>query len=958
MDTVTSTPANPVKHLLDQGQSPWLDFVRRDFIRDGSLQKLVDADGLGGVTSNPSIFEKAMGHGTDYDDEFKALAAGGEHDASDIYETLAVADIRDVADVLRPVFDRTKGLDGFVSLEVSPYLALQETDTVTEARRLHAWVDRPNLMVKVPGTPECVPAIRLLISEGININVTLLFSIDSYRAVAEAYISGLEERVAAGGDITHLSSVASFFVSRIDVEIDKKIDERIAAGDKDASALKALRGRVAIANAKMAYVYYQELVASDRWKTLAAAGANPQRLLWASTGVKDKAYSDVLYVEELIGRDTVNTIPPATMDAFRDHGHVRASLTEKLDEARQVIAEVERLGLDLAGVTKALVADGVKLFADAADALLLAVAKKRAMLLGSSISSLHYSLPDTLDKAVDARLEVWRSTGSVRKLWARDASLWTGGPEAKWLAWLDIVAERRAHVGELTAFADDVRKAAFEHVLLLGMGGSSLGPEVLGKTFGQRHGWPTLHVLDSTDPQQIKTFEAAVDLPKTLVIVSSKSGGTLEPNILKAYFWARMQEAVGADAAGQHFVAITDPGSHMQAVAESDRFRKIFYGNPEIGGRYSVLSNFGMVPAAAIGVDVRAFLQSTQQMVQACSAGTPPAANLGVVLGAIMGEAQRAGRDKVTIVASPGIADLGAWLEQLIAESTGKLGRGLVPIDGETLGDPEVYGQDRLFAYLHADDAADAAQDRAVAALEKAGHPVVRVTLNGHQELGQQFFLWEFATAVAGSIIGIDAFDQPDVEASKIKTKELTNAAGKTGKLPDETPFATYDGVALFADAKNAAALTGDSLVDVLRKHFARAQAGDYIGILAYVERNGANIEALQKLRLLVRDRTHLATAAEFGPRFLHSTGQAYKGGPNSGVFLQITADDKADLAVPGEGFTFSVVKAAQARGDFEVLAERRRRALRVHLGSDIPASLSALTIAIDTALTKPGSGD
>ena len=953
MDTVPQahSQVNPVKKLLSEGQSPWLDFVRRSFILDGSLQKLVETDGLGGVTSNPSIFEKAMGSGTDYDEEFKELAAGGEHDAQDIYETMAVADIQHVADILRPVYDRTEGLDGYVSLEVSPYLALREQETVAEARRLHAWVDRPNLMVKVPGTPECVPAIRTLIGEGININVTLLFSIDAYKAVAEAYIAGLEDRHAKGEDISHLSSVASFFVSRIDAQIDKKIDARIAAGDADADALRAMRGKVAIANAKLAYVWYQEMVAGDRWRKLAAAGANPQRLLWASTGVKDKAYSDVLYVEELIGRDTVDTIPPATMDAFRDHGHVRASLTENLEAARHVLAEAERLGLDLPGVTKELVKDGVKLFAEAADALLLAVAKKRATLLGSGIASLHYSLPDELDKAVDASLEAWRADGSVRRLWARDASLWTNGPEAKWLAWLDITAERLAHVDELEQFAQDVKDSGFQHVLLLGMGGSSLGPEVFGETFGHRAGWPKLHVLDSTDPQQIKTFENAVDLQKTLVIVSSKSGGTLEPNILKAYFWARMQAAVGADKAGAQFVAVTDPGSHMQKVAEGDGFRKIFYGNPEIGGRYSVLSNFGLVPAAAIGIDVRAFLRSTQRMVHSCTAGTPPGANPGAVLGTIMGCAQKAGHDKVTIVASAGIADLGAWLEQLIAESTGKLGRGLVPVDGETVAAPESYGKDRLFAYLRADNAADAAQDAAMSALEKAGHPVVRVAISGHQEIGQQFFLWEFATAVAGSIIGIDAFDQPDVEASKIKTRELTDAAAKTGTLPEESPFASFDGVKLFADAKNASALKGDSLVAILKAHFARAHAGDYVGILAYVERNPAHIAAVQKLRLLVRDQTHLATAAEFGPRFLHSTGQAYKGGPNSGVFVQITAGDAADLAVPGEGYTFGLVKAAQARGDFGVLAERDRRALRVHLGADVSAGLATLTEAVREAL-------
>ena len=866
-------------------------------------------------------------------------------------KTMAVQDIQHVAAVLHPVFEKTKGLDGYVSLEVSPYLALKQEDTVTEARRLWQWVDRPNLMVKVPGTPECVPAIKTLISEGININVTLLFSNDAYKAVAEAYISGLEERHAKGEDISRISSVASFFVSRIDAAIDKKIDDRLAAGDKDADALKAVRGKVAIANAKQAYAVYLDMVGSARWKTLAAAGANPQRLLWASTGTKDKAYSDVRYVEELIGRDTVNTIPPATMDAFRDHGHVRPSLTEKLDEARHVLAEAERLGLDLPGVTKALVADGVRLFADAADHLLLAVANKRASLMGSNLAKLSFKLPEALDQAVQKSLEQWRADGTVRKLWARDASVWTGDDEAKWLAWLDIVDERLANIGELLKFQADIQQAGFTHVLLLGMGGSSLGPEVLGLTFGHRAHWPELHVLDSTDPQQIKSFENKVDLAKTLVIVSSKSGGTLEPNILKAYFWARMQEAVGEDKAGQHFVAVTDPGSHMQKVAEGDGFRQIFFGNPQIGGRYSVLSNFGLVPAAAIGIDIEQFLLSAARMVRSCSPGTPPSANPGVLLGSILGVAGVHGRDKVSIIASPGIADLGAWLEQLIAESTGKIGKGLVPIDNEPLAAAKLCGEDRVFAYLCLADAPDPAQEAAVAALEKAGQPVVRVSLNGHQEIGQQFFLWEFATAVAGSIIGINAFNQPDVEASKIKTRELTDAYNKSGSLPPESPFATFDGVKLFADERNAAALKGDSLEGVLRALFAQVHAGDYVGLLAYVERTEARIETLQKLRTAIRDAKHVATVAEFGPRFLHSTGQAYKGGPNSGVFLQITADDAHDLSVPGETYTFSVVKAAQARGDFDVLAERGRRALRVHLGSDVDAGLASLSAVMASAL-------
>jgi transaldolase/glucose-6-phosphate isomerase len=955
MDTVTNTAdqsANPVKQLLAHGQSPWLDFIRRSFLAEGSLKKLVDEDGLGGVTSNPSIFEKAMGSGADYDTQFKELAAGGVHDANELYEDMAVDDIRHAADILRPVYDRTRGLDGFVSLEVSPYLALRTEETIAEARRLWKWVDRPNLMVKVPGTEQGAPSVRTLIEDGLNINVTLLFALSAYQAVAEAYLAGLEARLAKGLTLSGISSVASFFVSRIDAQIDKTIDQRVKDGDPESEALKKLRGRVAIANAKQAYAWYQEMKQSERWKKLEAAGANPQRLLWASTGTKDKAYSDVLYVEELIGRDTVNTMPPATMDAFRDHGVAADTLTQNLEEARHILAETERLGLDLAGVTKHLVEDGVTLFADAADNLLGAVAQKRTALMGSTISGLKSTLPPDLDGAVKTSLDAWRRDGSVRRLWAHDASLWTGDDEAKWLAWLGIVDDRTEHIQELLDFQKDVQQAGFAHVLLLGMGGSSLGPEVLGRTFGHRAGWPSLHVLDSTDPQQIKTFENQVDLTKTLVIVSSKSGGTLEPNILKAYFFDAMTKAVGAGKAASHFVAVTDPGSHMQKVAEGDGFRHIFYGDAGIGGRYSVLSNFGLVPAAAIGIDIAEFLASAARMVKSCSAGTPPAQNPGVQLGTILGQGCLHGRNKVTIAASPGIADLGAWLEQLIAESTGKIGRGLVPIDGEALGAPEIYGTDRLFAYLRLDDAPDAQQDAAIAALEKAGQPVIRASLNGHMEIAQQFFLWEFATAVAGSLIGINAFNQPDVEASKIKTRELTDEFSKQGKLPEETPFASFDGIKLFADAANAAALKGDSLTAVLRAHFARIQPGDYAGLLAYIERNPAHIEKLDALRLLIRDAKHVAVAAEFGPRFLHSTGQAYKGGPNTGVFLQITADDVADLAVPGEKYSFSIVKAAQARGDFGVLAERGRRALRVHIGSDVDAGMATLHSAIADSLT------
>ena len=954
MDMQTEAQAgNPLKALEQYAQSPWLDFIERKFLADGSLQKMIAEDGLKGMTSNPSIFEKAMGHGENYDAGFKELAAKGDVDAQTIYETLAIADIQHAADLLRPVYDATRGVDGYVSLEVSPYLALRTDETVAEARRLWKLVGRDNLMVKVPGTDQGTPAIRTLIGEGMNINVTLLFSQQAYKDVAEAFIAGLEHFKAEGGDISRVASVASFFVSRIDAQIDKKIDERVAAGGADVADLQRIRGKVAIANAKLAYQHYLSLIGSERWKALSAVGAMPQRLLWASTGTKDKAYRDTLYVEELIGRDTVNTMPPATMDAFRDHGKLKDALVEDVEGAREVLLTAQRLRLDLDGVTHALVEDGVKQFAKAADDLLGAVAAKRNKMLGDTLASVTSKLPEPMGKAVGDALDTWRTEGKVRDLWARQASVWTGGDEAKWLAWLDVVDNRIADLPALIAFQKDVQAGGFTDVLLLGMGGSSLGPEVFAETFGHRETWPKLHVLDSTDPQQVAAFERQVTLASTLVIVASKSGGTLEPNILKAYFFAAMQKAVGAEQAGKHFVAITDPGSHMQHVAEQDGFRHIFYGDPAIGGRYSVLSNFGMVPAAAAGLDIEAFLHMTALMVRACAAGTPPLQNPGVQLGAVLGVGAVSGRDKVTIVASPGIHDMGAWLEQLLAESTGKQGHGIVPVDQEPLGDASVYGTDRVFAYLRLTDAPDPAQDKALAALAAAGQPVVQLDLSSKLQIGQAFFVWEFATAVAGAIIGIHPFDQPDVEASKVETKKLTTAYNESGSLPAEAPFLTEGALQLFTDPKNEAALAsaGKTVAAVLGAHFGRLGAGDYAALLAYIERTADYIAVLQGMRTQIRDRKKVATVAEFGPRFLHSTGQTYKGGPNSGVFLQITADDAADVAVPGERYTFGVVKAAQARGDFDVLAERGRRALRVHIKGDLHAGLTQLAGLVGDAV-------
>src|SRR6516165_2629813 len=929
---------NPLKALQEHRQAVWLDFLSRGFIANGGLKKLVDGDGLRGVTSNPSIFEHAIGHTDEYDDAINRMLASHDRSAGHIFEKLAVEDIRSATEVLRPVFDATHGADGFVSIEVSPYLATDTEGTIAEAKRLWREVDRQNVMIKVPATPEGLPAIHDLTADGINVNITLLFAQQVYEQVVEAYLSGLEALAAKGGEISRIASVASFFVSRIDTEVDKLLDEKIArANDPDEKArLAALKGQVAIANAKLAYQRYLRLFAGERWRALAANGAKPQRLLWASTGTKNKAYSDVLYIEELIGPNTINTMPLATIEAFRDHGKLRDTLQADVAEAQRLLGELDRAGVSLQAVTDKLIRDGVRLFADAAEKLFGAVAHKRIEILGDTVDRQSVVLDQQLKKRADEVADEWRAHGNVRRLWQRDKSLWTNSDEDRWLGWLDSIDD--AQIAEYAAFASEIRKENFRDAVLLGMGGSSLGPQVLAETFGQQDGWPRLRILDSTVPAQIKEIEAALDLSRTLFIVSSKSGGTTEPNILTDYFFA-----------------VTDPGSSLEQRAKEQRFRRIFHGVPSIGGRYSVLSPFGLVPATIAGLDIAKLVELSRTMIRSCGPDVPPAENPAVALGIALGAAAARGRDKITLLASPALASFGAWVEQLFAESTGKQGKGLIPIDGEPLGRPEVYGDDRLFIDLALKGENDAEHEVKLKKLETAGHPVIRITQNSLTHIAQEFVRFEIATAVAGAVLGINPFDQPDVESSKVKTRDLTSAFEKWGELPREIPVCAEPALAVFTDDANATVLrkagAGEDVASWLAAHFARIGNGDYFALLAYLARNGENTCALQDLRLSVRDRRHVGTCLEFGPRFLHSTGQAYKGGPDSGVFLQITADDAADLAVRGHRASFGVVKNAQARGDFDVLLERRRRALRVHLKGDITVAFKALHAAFERAL-------
>ncbi len=962
--------SNPLIEVQKFGQSIWYDNIRRGLITSGELQGMVERDGLLGVTSNPAIFTAAMVGSTDYDQALKVLVQQKVGTAVEIYEKLAIEDIQLACDVLYPVYVRTNRIDGYVSFEVSPYLANDTEGTIKEARRLHKTLARENVLIKVPATPAGVPAIQTLISEGISVNVTLLFAVEAYEKVANAYLTGLEQYAAKGGDVSKVASVASFFISRIDSLVDDLIagPGKLLDTTKDSAKrdkLKSLVGKIAIANAKIAYAKYKDLYDTPRWKALAAKKAMPQRLLWASTSTKNPKYPKTIYVNELIGPETVNTVPAETFVAFRQEGKVRPSLienwAENIEQARETMATLAEVGISMKEVTETLLADAVKKFSDPFDKLLGSVEKKRQALQGG-LTPQTYSVGEFTD-AVQKNLEDWRVNGKVRRLWAGDTTLWSGQDEDQWLDWLHIVDGQREHNEHFKDVVADVKATGFKHALLLGMGGSSLAPEVWKKTFGKIAGFPELHVLDSTVPAQIKAFEKKVDLANTLFIVSSKSGGTIEPNVFKQYFMEKVKQAVGADKAGARFTGVTDPKTKMHDIAKKDHFRHIFFGLKGIGGRFSALSNFGMIPLAVMGVDVMKFLDSTEVMVQSCASCVPPELNPGVILGVIMGTLAKNGHDKITVIASPGISSLGAWLEQLMAESTGKAhpvtkqGTGLIPVDGERTGPPEAYGKDRLFVYERLASAPSKEQDDAVAALEKAGHPVVRINLADPMDVGQEMFRWEIATAVAGSILGINTFNQPDVEEAKVAARSLMAEYSAKGSLPSEPPVVKDNTFSLFTDPRNADAIAtaagGQKTVEAfLKAHLGRIKPGDYFAINAYVEMNDAHDKDLQALRHAVRDAKKVATTLGYGPRFLHSTGQLHKGGPNSGVFLQITCDDAEDVPIPGEKFSFGILKQAQAQGDFKVLADRNRRILRVHLGKDVAAGLAKLRQLVEKAVS------
>jgi transaldolase len=1011
-----SAPRKPVT----ASQSLWLDAAGRGLIASGEFLRLVQSGGVRGLTTSAALFEKALASG-DYDAPLRRIVEVDTRiDTVDLYERLAIEDVQKAADILRGIHESSGGEDGWASLGVAPHRAFDTDTTIDEAHRLWDAIERTNVMISIPATAEGVLAIEALIAEGINVNATLILSPSHYEAVLLALLHGLEKNPSPAG----VSSVASVSVSRLDTAVDMEL-ERIGTDDS-----LSLRGKVAVANCRVIYRRFEELLESPRWLKLADNGARMQRLLWSSTTTENLLYSDVVYVNELVGPFTINSLSPATLQAYRDHGASDGTLRGRGVFARQILTKLARTGIDFDFVTETVQQQSISQLEDSYNRLLQALDEKRRKVLETLPAFEQFDLDSTaapleetssqeilppdiplepyqpqaepepepqpaaaesaespvplpeqalpqeilpqetsfepppplsaapepepeLEPApqppsppapaqdpVQKRLAAWQEENFADRLWARDYTLWSPNPAeiSNRLGWLSLPESMLPLSKPIARFVQDIRAAGYEDAVILGMGGSSLAPDVFAATFPRRKSFCNLHVLDSTHPDAVLTLESGIDLTRTLFIVSSKSGTTIEPLSLMNYFWDRLGEEMKNPE--KNFIAITDPGTPLAKDAKSRGFRRIFETIPDVGGRYSALTHFGLVPAALIGVPLPAFLESAARMAQSCSASVPVAENPALALGAAIAEFARSGRDKLTFVASRSIALLPSWIEQLVAESTGKHGCGIIPVVGEPLGPPEVYGPDRVFVLLRdaedqlADLASAIEQDTRLAALQAAGHPVLRISIASTADLGQEFFRWELATAAAGAALGVQPFDQPDVEAAKQLARKAMS--GGAPEIPGADP--------VFAD--DPAKLT-QAVSAWLAQTSPPGRSADYISIQAYLAPTPSTIAALAAIQKSLRDRTRLAVTVGFGPRFLHSTGQLHKGGPDSGLFLQLIDTPCTDLPVPKTGFTFNQLIQAQALGDFQALSQLGRRVLRLHLGPDPASTLPLLNSAL-----------
>ena len=916
---------NRIDDLHKLGQSVWYDNIQRSLLENGELAQMIKDGLIRGVTSNPSIFYNAITKSNDYHAALKPMAWAG-WSTNQIFTQLAIEDIQAAADLFKPLYEQTYGMDGYVSLEVSPFLAKDTNGTIAEARRLWNLVGRPNLMIKIPATHEGIQAIRETITAGINVNVTLIFSLVRYAEVINAFLGGLEDRLAKDLPIGHIASVASFFVSRVDSKVDPYLETSIKKEESSAEEAQSLLGKAAVANARLAYKLFLDEFSSERFLKLKQKGANLQRPLWASTSTKNPTYRDVVYVEELLGPDTVNTMPPQTLSAFVDHGKAVVKLSSDVEKESEVIARLEKLGISMDSVVSELEVEGVKAFADAFRALLDAIENRRSAAV-AELGRLQATIPGQIVRLEHARV--------VERIFAIDPTLWTedtnGQKEIQErLGWLVSPQSSRSKVERYVSLANECREAGMTHALLMGMGGSSLAPEVLRLTFGVgKVGGKKaldLRILDSTHPDEVLAVQDRISIKKTLFVVASKSGTTGEVEAFLEYFWAKAVETLN-EKAGEHFVAITDPGTKLEKTAYKYGFRAVLSGDGMVGGRYSVLTAFGLFPAALIGINLETLLERGGRMMEQCLPGVSAGRNPGLVLGVILGDAIIAGRDKLTILVDKPYESLGSWLEQLIAESTGKNGRGIVPVDLEPEMDAAIYGDDRLFVYFRS----SGKKDDLVEKLLNSGQPVLTFDLRDEYDLGTEFYRWEMATAVASLMIGVNGFNQPDVQDNKLRTTKKIGELRKIGIMEEGSPIWEGLGGVVYGTIFNGLQDSRD-LKEVVRKFIHLSKKSDYIAINAFLPRNDKNLKALQKIRRMVLKETNQATTLGFGPRFLHSTGQLHKGGPDHGLFIQITADSQSEVEIPMQGVSFERLHRAQALGDLEALLGRGRRVIRIHL--------------------------
>jgi len=895
------------------GQSLWYDNILRDQIKDGTIQKLIDTGKITGITSNPSIFKNAILSSAMYRIPLRTMAWAG-WTAAQIYEQLAVEDIRNAADLLLPVYTRTNGGDGYVSLEVDPELANDTKATIRETLRLWEKVNRPNLMIKIPATKAGVPAIRSAIASGINVNVTLIFSVQRYQEVIEAYLQGLEEHERRGLPLKDVVSVASFFVSRFDAKIDTRLKKL-----KD-ETVQELMGKSAVANAKTAYRTYQAAFSTPRFLALKKKGARIQRPLWASTSTKNPAYSDVLYVEELIGPDTVNTVPPATLDAFFEHGKVKDNLSSPSDE-KSVVEKLAGLGISLEEAAQELEQEGVSAFQVAFCEMLDLIESQRKQ---------YENDLGTLEEPVKERVRFLEESKFAASVFRKAPALWTKSPEGqqeveKRLGWLEAPRMGISQVSSIQKETCKLIEEGFKRVVLIGMGGSSLAAEVMSLILGTQKNGLALRILDSTDPMQVAHTMKWAQEEKTVFLVSSKSGTTAEVKANFSYAWERIKES-GVEAPGDFFIAISDPGTALQNLAESHQFRAVFQADPNVGGRYSALTVFGLVPIALLGVSLPAFLKTAQSARITCDPAVPAGRNPGLVLGTILGEAYLQGRDKLSVLTDANWASFGSWVEQLVAESSGKEGKGILPIDKEPELPADAFAPDHIFVYLRE----NGDKDERIAELKKAGHPCLTIEIDHAYALAEQFYQWEFATATACSILGVNAFDQPNVQDSKTRTKQKVETIEEKGQLVQEQPLAENNDFQLFSKQKLAVNdLELDKIVD---EFLGGHKAVDYIAVNAFVERNEENEIILQAFRKKLAEKYKLATTLGYGPRFLHSTGQLHKGGKNNGYFIVLSCETEKDMPIPGQAVTFQQMLLAQTLGDIEALEAAQRRVLYIHI--------------------------